>query len=733
MAETFASSSGVGVGGAAGYMQGLVNSAVGKITIDTSGAQQAVPAMQGVAQGINQAMNQVGAGSNQAAAGISQVAGAVRGLAGAFGISFGVQGVVQLVKMAISASETATAFRRQEVAARSLAGSQQQLNYLLAAYEKASGGAIDKATELANVTDLLAQGFAGTAEQVTQFVEGVRGASIAMGKSQEYIQQYVQLAIANQSTKRLNEIGLGIAEVENRITSLRSANAGMTQGAAFQAAVLGLLNEKYGALAKSTEGQKTGMEKAAASGKNLALTFGEIVGPTLNAVGEDFNRTLTRWNDGLTAFTELAKMAANAVQGIHPATAGVPAWMTGVSKAASGPLGEDHSQEIRATKLDWAKGIQDLNNNTNEQLLQQNQDYQRQRSDSERSYQESTLRAAEDFALTRQREEQDMVDSISRIHRDSAHREEREAADLARGIGQAEADSAERVAKDKKDATDRLAELDTSYEKARVKRAKDLNDKLMDAAGNLDAKQVYELQRDAARQEEEAKSAHDDQRDKLQKQLQERLDDESKSLDKSIRQQKDAYNRQLEDGRAADAQRITDMQTDFDKRKTQEDTDYGIRLTRAQTDHNDQLTEMERAQGLRITQIQTHAAQERTQLDTEHESALIKLGVHNQDWIDAETKLNNAALKLLEPLLTAGRSLILFPGAGSNTVPFPSMVGANAPPPYSGASNSGYSNSSRSVTIGNVTVSVAGTTNMSQSQFEDAVHNALVKTIEDLN
>jgi hypothetical protein len=55
-----------------GLAQGAnLGAAQGSITIDTTQAQQAVPTMQGVAQGITQAFAQIGAGASTAQTGLS--------------------------------------------------------------------------------------------------------------------------------------------------------------------------------------------------------------------------------------------------------------------------------------------------------------------------------------------------------------------------------------------------------------------------------------------------------------------------------------------------------------------------------------------------------------------------------------------------------------------------------------------------------------------------------------
>src|SRR5215204_415815 len=200
---------------------------------------------------VDQAAAKLNAFSKQSESSLAALSNAAKSLAGAFGISFGAQAVAQFARAAIAADSVAVAYSRQMVAAQSLAGGQEQLNELLATYDSATGGAVDKATALAGVTNLLAQGFADSAGELETFLVGVRGAAIAMGKPQEFIIERAQFEMLNQTGQRLNEIGLSMEEVRARAADLREENKQLTKEQAYQQAVLGSLNDKYGGLSKS--------------------------------------------------------------------------------------------------------------------------------------------------------------------------------------------------------------------------------------------------------------------------------------------------------------------------------------------------------------------------------------------------------------------------------------------------------------------------------------------------
>lgn len=226
----------------------------------------------------------------------SRLGSFAREAAGALGIGLGVAGGVALarqgVQTALDMERQATSYRRLQVAATGLAGSQAKLNELMKAYEQASGGVIDRATAVQNVTRLMAVGFADSTEELRQFTEAARGISIATGQSQENVNSLLELAIANQSTLRLNELGLGITEVKDRIADLRAENKALTEEEAYQIAILGAANDKFGALADSVEAQKTSVEKLTIAWHNWYLELSQNVAPYVDKTADFMRRQL---------------------------------------------------------------------------------------------------------------------------------------------------------------------------------------------------------------------------------------------------------------------------------------------------------------------------------------------------------------------------------------------------------------------------------------------------------
>lgn len=226
-----------------------------------------------------------------------------------------------VARTTISLTEQGTALRRAENAARQMAGSQERLNELLRAYQEAAGGAQTEGEAMARISQLAAIGFADSADELRRFVVASRGAAQATGHDLNYIMGQLQLSIANQSTQRLDQLGLGVSEVKERINQLKETMPGLTEEARYQEAVLGLLVEKYGGLVSGAE--------AGASGLELLLTvLRQVREEVARNVEQHTNPLLESWAVGLGAqdaqaqIRQLRRMAETT--GEHPLLSTLP-------------------------------------------------------------------------------------------------------------------------------------------------------------------------------------------------------------------------------------------------------------------------------------------------------------------------------------------------------------------------------------------------------------------------
>jgi len=729
-----------------GLAQGGANSgaAQGSITINTSQLAAARAAVNSFATGVNTTLTGINPAIVKTEASFGGLTGAANQLASAFGLSLSIGGAVQLGKMAVAASETATAYNRQAVAARTLAGSQDQLNARLAIYDKATGGVVDKATALTNVTKLMAVGFADTGIELEKFATVIRGISIAMGQSQDMVTQNLILELFTQRGARLDQLGLQYDKVKQRADELQASDSSLTAKIAYQNAVLEQATERFGKLGKSAEGQATGIEKAKKSSADFGLVVGQILGPTINAVGADFSRTLDRWQAGLQAAINLTKDLAQAVHLIAPDVSATIGSRTGIgSNMRQSPKSMDRSplEGERQVHLDWAQGITDLNQQVHTDIIDEEKSFGASRAKTVADYSKSVARDEANYARGRLRANLDFLDSMADVAKDAARREAGAAADLARTMGSARDDGAARVADIRKESAKRLADIEESYAEDREKAARQHTDNLRDAARDLNAKAVADEQHKFAEQEDDAKKAHDKAVKDNNEQLKERLDDEAKSLAKSLKQQQDAYDRQLIEGRENDRLRLQDMKDAFAKQQERAAEDHAEQVKERAEDQAAQLAEMDTQHNLRLEQIANHAAADRLELDAQAKTDLLALGVRNAAWKKAAEDKEKAQEKLWDKFmehvngtLKEGRPNTpqIAPAgfASGGFVPHDMIArvhrGEYVMPARQVTTMMG---GSRSLSFGNITVNVAGT-NASAGDIANAVDQRIKQHME---
>lgn len=638
-----------------------LGTAQGRIVIDTRGVRTAQSEVQRASREMTQTLQQLG---------------------GAFGLAFGAAGVAQVARFAVQSDAVATSFRRQSVAAETLAGDQARLNNLLRVYDQATGGALDRMSALTNLTQLMAVGFADSATELDQFARAIRGISVAMGRPQEFVTQNLILELFSQRGARLDQLGLQYDLVRKRAEELRAADQSLTQQMAYQRAVLEQAIQRFGALTRSAESQATGIERLRKAWADFQLEMGQNAGPAVNAFAEsaisDLEALQEKINDLVNDIGNLREVLDNLNEASKQAAEGSPVG-TFIRDALSGfffddPIGDFadsadraiadmlarlagrmteferefvHSsvdrdigrhravrspaaapsvltltEEQEALVVERWRAIRDIERQAARDRIEATRQYEEQRTSIIRQYEKQIAREAEDFALQRARAEEDFALGVSRMQRDTAQREAQQAEELARSIAEARADSAERI-----------AEMEADFAKRRERAQADHGDRLRNAAARLDAEAIYKEQRDFARSQKEAEEDRN-----------ERLDKERKNLRESLEQAQQAHTERLEDARRADAQRLEDMQADFELRKRREEEDRGIRLERMAQDHNDQLTEMARQHGLRLQQISAHAAEERSLLEEEFQTAMTEAEYRNDAWIKENNRVTNAAI-----------------------------------------------------------------------------------------
>lgn len=563
-----------------------------------------------------------------------------------FGVSgFGAYAAVQAGRSLVESTQLATAYERQRVAAEGLAGGQARLNQLLEAYNEASGGAVDNVTALDNVTRLLATGYAKTVPEAERFVRATRGASIALGRPQEEVTQETQLAISNTSVKRLDQIGLGIEEVTNRVEHLRSTNANWSREMAFQEAVLSVMEQKYGHLTDTVEGQATGVERLRKSWLDFRLTMGQSSQEGINKTAEALAR-LVKVMDDVIARNEKLRQDRAYVAGENPIilpggfilpSSSAPGIDLGRFTASSssrdrsrhpsgrlGRLARGHARfedEELSSIRDFEERASEIERQYQEARLNETEQYEQQRTSIIRNYEKQMAREAEDFAIQRSRAARDYQKQREDILEDAAKRDERLTEDYT-----------EAVTEKREDSEKRIQELNEEYQEEREKAAKDHQDRLLSAAGQLNAIAVLEERKRWRRENEERDKAHREQ-----------VEAAREALDEQLEEAREAYEERLQDAREADQERLDDMEESRRQQMEDEDADRALRLERAKEDHDDQLAELDRQHGLRLKQIEDQAEDEREAWNKEFEDLLVSLGIYVAGLTEKRKKMDELA------------------------------------------------------------------------------------------
>lgn len=663
------------------------------------------------------------------------------------GLGIGVGGVAaaRAIGAVVDASQQATAYDRQRVAAESLAGSQDKLNALMEAYEKASGSTVSKTIELSNVTRLLATGFAENSKEVERFVRATRGASIALGKPQDYIIQETQLGISNTSLKRLDQIGLGVKEVTDRIEELRDANKNLSREEAFRESVISLMEEKYGKLTTTVEGQASGVEKLAKAWKDLFLAFGQSSQGAVGGLTAALAKLLEQMGKTLEKQEELGRKAALQQTGgvLNPKRGfwGVMTDLAGTAFSNRPSLSDDTAAFIMSRRqsdiarhsntmttapntprfnesqmsvlVDFEKRRKDIETQYNRQRLDEVKNYEQQRSSVVSNFAKQMAREEEDFFRQRARSQRDYERSIADAMREAQEREAEMREDLADTIADAREDSEERI-----------AEIQQDYNEQREQAEKDHRERLMKAAGQLDAIAVLEERQRYKKEQEEAA-----------KQNEKAISKQRDSLEKRIADAEEAFEEQLADAREADAKRLEDMRIARKQQLEDEDEDRAIRLERAAQDHQDQLDELDKQHQLRLQQIDEQAQEERDAFQDAFEEALHDADIYVAGLYEKFKKRDELVEKWFDSVIDEMESRIA--GQAGKKYHYDPRTGPMIPYDYGSAiinsvpgnSFTGSTNNSKTIIIEAGAFPIVTTPGF-EDMVDDMVEDAMVKILE---
>lgn len=683
-----------------------LGTAKGKIVLDASDVTNVAGRVQGAGKKIESSLGRVDAAAKKTSVTLGALGKVVGAVGGIFGVQMGVQLVRQLGDMVVASADLATSYRRQQVAAVSLAGSQENLNELMKAYHQVTKNTIGDAKALADVTKLQATGFADSAAELASFVNVARGISIAMGVDTEYVTSQLQLAIANQSFLRLDQIGLGVEEVKNRIRELKTETKGLSSEMAFQQAILEIAEAKFGKLNASIEAQATGLERLRKAWKDARLEQGKNVEGPVNKVAGFFageiekggirEQVSKKQEEAVSKF--FTDLIANMPKSRKAEAAGTEdanqiasdAWSTmmrpisewfdahkipetqdefdrryneGIydyNKVYSGyttqgytggqtpvPSGGISGSGIEGqAQIDIVvshyKAIEAIERQAASARITATEDFERRRTAIIRQYGLTLVREAEDVALASSRATTDFNRSIADMRRDAGRREADARESLEEGLQDL-----------RKGHSERVAEITSRYHKDMEQSEASHREKLLGSAARLDAAGVVAEQRRFAKEKKQKETTFKDN-----------IKREKKSLDKAEKQREEALEKQLETARRNDERRLDDMRRDFEYRKQIEQEDREIRLGRMEEDHNAQLEEMSRMHDAKMEQINVQEQDRKIEEDEKFKAQLIQAGLAHEKWLEEQDRWEKKSLESFEDFWKDLDDIIANRGAG---------------------------------------------------------------------
>lgn len=639
---------------------------------------------------------------------------------GAFGIGLGVGGVIQLGRQADElARASAQAERTRQSFGNLAAGVGQSANSMLADMRKASKGLVADSDLVLSANRAMLLGVAQSGDELAQLLEVARVRGQAMGESTTDAFNDIVTGIGRLSPRILDNLGIIVDEqqaYEIFAQSLGRTADSLTDMERKQALLNAILKDS----APLVDAAGTAADNAADKYERLDTAqknFAEAAGTVVKDAGEGNIDMWTRLTTAATGYLN----AINQIQRFgFTNNAPLPPLLDSAANRMNRSLPPPRNpnsltQAQRDVYLDRYQSRQEVGTRERSDLSDATRSFGRQQAKMESDYQISVLREAEDFARKRLNQERKFNLSLLDVAQDSARQRVKWEADMQRTINDQRQERDERIADAREDSAKRIAKMEEDYEKDRLRRAQDLSDQLLDAAGQLDAKQVYELQRNAAREEKQAQEQHQEQIDNERESLQERIDDANDAFDKFERQQHDSLQRRLDEQAENDALRLEEMKQAFADQKAQEDTEREIDLGRRADDHARQVAEQNSAQAERIQQIKDHAKEQRDEIDEQFKKDLAAVGIY----VDGYKKEIN---RIVNEAILSGRRFIkgiipqaVYPGHPSEADPYVDRV----PPISSNTSTSSWTqtNNARHVTVQPGAIVVQTHPNMSRNEI----------------
>jgi hypothetical protein len=217
----------------------------------------------------------------------------------------------------------------------SFAGSVSRSIEMMDAFQRGSGGVVDKMTAMAQASRLLQMGLVQTPDEMEKIVE----MATRLGKQTDDVSTRMEdfgALLANQSMPRLDNFGISSGRVRQRIEELQKAMPGMTRETAFLQAVMeeGAISlEKLGERADDT---LTSLEQLASAYTNLKIAIGKAIAPSMAFIARDAASWLDSTEKTGDEMADIADLFSGFIKLIYMSTAGLTATFKIMAGALAG-------------------------------------------------------------------------------------------------------------------------------------------------------------------------------------------------------------------------------------------------------------------------------------------------------------------------------------------------------------------------------------------------------------
>ncbi len=216
--------------------------------------------------------------------------------------------LVTTISRSFDVVELAGKTDRVAVSFAHLSGGAQAAAINLDIIRRASRGTLSDFDAMQVGTQAMAVGLATTSEQLDRVIKSARAVTFVSPVIRDMSDAISQLTltVANMSFRRLDQLGLSVTEVKDRMVELRRVYPELDDQELLREAVLERINEKYGELLEKTSAIDT-IERTSAAWRNLREEIGRFIYPAVLPFLENLTVGFRNFNDAIKYVSDMLK------------------------------------------------------------------------------------------------------------------------------------------------------------------------------------------------------------------------------------------------------------------------------------------------------------------------------------------------------------------------------------------------------------------------------------------